>query len=301
MPYDPSSVVYVWFDALINYVAAVGLGTDEALFAKWWPADLHVIGKDITRFHAVIWPAMLMSAGLPLPRQVFGHGWVHFKGEKMSKSLGTIVDPLEARRAVRRRSAAAVSDQGDRLRQRRRLLVGAVRGALQRRSRQQPRQPRQPDRGDGGEVSRRPRSRRPAAPGRLAAVAAAGASTTTATRWTRSRSSAAPRRRSASSTRPTSSSPSTEPWALARDAARARRLTQVLFDVAEAVRVAAVLLLPVMPKSAAEILRRVGETRPAGRLRLDDAAWRNERRRARCARAMRCGRALEADGARRPR
>ena len=96
MPQDPSSVVYVWFDALINYISAVGLGTDDALLAKWWPADLHVIGKDITRFHSVIWPAMLMSAGVALPRQVFGHGWVHLKGEKMSKSLGTVVEPLEA-------------------------------------------------------------------------------------------------------------------------------------------------------------------------------------------------------------
>src|SRR6187399_1347809 len=96
LPFDPSSVVYVWFDALINYAAAAGYGTDAALLAKWWPADLHVIGKDITRFHCVVWPAMLMSAGLPLPRHVFGHGWVHLKGQKMSKSLGTVVDPLEA-------------------------------------------------------------------------------------------------------------------------------------------------------------------------------------------------------------
>ena len=96
MPQDPASVVYVWFDALINYISAVGLGTDDTLLAKWWPADLHVIGKDITRFHTVIWPAMLMSAGVALPRQVFGHGWVHLKGEKMSKSLGTVVEPLEA-------------------------------------------------------------------------------------------------------------------------------------------------------------------------------------------------------------
>ena len=96
MPDDPSSVIYVWVDALINYLSAVGYGTDPAMVAKWWPADLHVIGKDITRFHAVIWPAMLMSAGLPVPRQIFGHGWVNFRGEKMSKSLGTAVDPLEA-------------------------------------------------------------------------------------------------------------------------------------------------------------------------------------------------------------
>src|SRR5215471_18565651 len=96
VPHDPGSVVYVWFDALINYAAAVGLGADPAMFDKWWPADLHIVGKDITRFHAVIWPAMLMSAGLPLPRQVFGHGFMTFGGQRMSKSLGTIVDPSEA-------------------------------------------------------------------------------------------------------------------------------------------------------------------------------------------------------------
>ena len=96
MPFDAGSVVYVWYDALINYAAAVGYGTDEGQFSKWWPASLHLIGKDIARFHCVVWPAMLMSVGVPLPKQVFGHGWVTFKGEKMSKSLGTVVDPLEA-------------------------------------------------------------------------------------------------------------------------------------------------------------------------------------------------------------
>ena len=97
MPDDPSSVIYVWVDALINYLSAPSASAPTRRWsAKWWPADLHVIGKDITRFHAVIWPAMLMSAGLPVPRQIFGHGWVNFKGEKMSKSLGTAVEPLEA-------------------------------------------------------------------------------------------------------------------------------------------------------------------------------------------------------------
>src|SRR5207248_583997 len=96
LPWDRSSVVYVWFDALINYASAVGLGRDPEMFSKWWPADLHVIGKDITRFHTVIWPAMLMSARLPLPKQVFGHGFMTMNGQRMSKSLGTIVDPVEA-------------------------------------------------------------------------------------------------------------------------------------------------------------------------------------------------------------
>ncbi len=95
LPNDPTHVVYVWFDALINYITAVGYGWNEKLFKKWWPADVHVIGKDITRFHCVIWPAMLMSAGIDLPKTVFGHGFISLKGEKMSKSLGNVVTPFD--------------------------------------------------------------------------------------------------------------------------------------------------------------------------------------------------------------
>ena len=96
VPFDDKTVVYVWFDALINYLSATGYGEDEAGWEERWPADLHIVGKDITRFHAVIWPAMLLSAGLPVPGKVFGHGFVNFMGARMSKSLGTAVDPLEA-------------------------------------------------------------------------------------------------------------------------------------------------------------------------------------------------------------
>jgi len=96
-PNDSTHVVYVWFDALINYLTAVGFGqkVKEEEFKKWWPADLHVIGKDITRFHCVIWPAMLMSAEMEIPNTVFGHGFVFLKGEKMSKSLGNVLTPLD--------------------------------------------------------------------------------------------------------------------------------------------------------------------------------------------------------------
>jgi methionyl-tRNA synthetase len=96
LPMDESQVIYVWIDALTNYVTGVGYGEDDGRFDKWWPADVHVIGKDITRFHCVIWPAVLMSAGLPLPEVIFGHGFVYFKGERLSKSRGITVDPLEA-------------------------------------------------------------------------------------------------------------------------------------------------------------------------------------------------------------
>ena len=95
LPDDPAHVVYVWFDALTNYLSAVGFGTDEAKLAKWWPADVHVVGKDITRFHCIIWPAMLMAADVPLPRSIFGHGFIYHSGTKMSKSLGNIVNPLD--------------------------------------------------------------------------------------------------------------------------------------------------------------------------------------------------------------
>jgi len=95
-PGDPRHVVYVWLDALTNYVSALGFGqSDQALLQRYWPADLHLVGKDILRFHCVYWPAFLMSAGLPLPRQVFGHGWWLRDEKKMSKSLGNVVRPDE--------------------------------------------------------------------------------------------------------------------------------------------------------------------------------------------------------------
>ncbi|MBN9225188.1 MAG: methionine--tRNA ligase [Microbacterium sp. SCN 70-27] len=94
VPWDPSHVIYVWVDALLNYATAVGYGTDPEQFARRWPA-YHVVGKDILRFHAVIWPAMLMAAGLDVPRGVFAHGWLLVGGEKMSKSKLTGIAPTE--------------------------------------------------------------------------------------------------------------------------------------------------------------------------------------------------------------
>ncbi len=93
LPRDPSHVIYVWVDALINYVSAIGYGWDEETFKKWWPANVHLIGKEINRFHSIVWPAMLMSVGLPLPEKVFAHGWLTVNGQKISKSLGNAIDP----------------------------------------------------------------------------------------------------------------------------------------------------------------------------------------------------------------
>ena len=272
VPSDPDSVVYVWFDALINYISGVGYGADEELFRTWWPADLHVIGKDITRFHCVIWPAMLMSAELPLPRRVFGHGWVHWQGQKMSKSLGTVVDPLEAAdrlgpdplRLYLTKEIAFGQDGDftwDRFEERYNVDLANNFGNLVSRL---------------ASMAHRYRKGRlaapPSAPGPLAeaaggAVAAyleamdafalhAGISAAFGLVDAANEYIAA-----------------VEPWVTARDPARAAELDRQLYDVSEAVRIAALLLTPVMPSSCREVLARVGA--PVGSdLNLDrDAVW----------------------------
>ena len=138
-------MIYVWYDALINYITGAGFPDDPEAFARWWPADLHVIGKDIARFHTIFWPAMLWSAGLEAPRHVWVHGWLLAAGgERMSKSRGNFLDPNDfvaafgaGRRALRRPARGPV-------RPRRRGVLGLVRAPLQRRPRQRLRQPRQP-------------------------------------------------------------------------------------------------------------------------------------------------------------
>ena len=93
--FDEKHTVYVWLDALSNYISALGYGTDhDELFRKYWPADVHLVGKEIVRFHTIIWPIMLHALGLPLPKQVFGHGWLVIDGKKMGKSVGNVVDPV---------------------------------------------------------------------------------------------------------------------------------------------------------------------------------------------------------------
>ena len=274
VPADPGSVIYVWFDALINYISGVGYGADEALFETWWPADLHVIGKDITRFHCVIWPAMLMSAGVPLPRRVFGHGWVHWQGQKMSKSLGTVVDPLEAAdrlgpdplRLYLTKEIAFGQDGDftwDRFEERYNVDLANNFGNLVSRL---------------ASMAHRYRKGRLVAPasgpGPLAAAAGGAVA-----RYREAMDAFALHGGVAAAFQLIDAAneyiAAVEPWVTARDPARAAELDRQLYDVSEAVRIAALLLTPVMPRSCGEVLTRVGAPVDGPDPSLDrDGVWR---------------------------
>ena len=262
LPFDQKNVVYVWYDALINYVSATGFPAES--YTDWWPADLHVIGKDITRFHCVVWPAMLMSAGLALPKQVFGHGWVTFKGEKMSKSLGTGVDPLEATERVgadplrwylsreivwgqdgdfswelfeKSYNADLANNLGN--------LVNRVTSMAHRYRGGVLRSPGRPP--ELSEEARRNAEGYQAAMGALNLAGGASA----AMALVDGANELIARR---------------EPWKLAK-AGDDRALDAVLWDASELLRAAAVRLSPFMPTSSGEILRRLGGASDVAALR----------------------------------
>ena len=257
LPFDPGSVVYVWFDALINYASAVGLGGDAQLFEKWWPADLHVIGQDITRFHAVIWPAMLMAAKLPLPRHVFGHGFMTLNGQRMSKTLGTIVDPIQAADRLgvdplRLYLVKEVAFGGDgdfsweRYEERYNVDLANNLGNLVSRV---------------TSMAHRYRDGR-VAPGAGGSDQLARLGEQVVVDYRHAMDRFALHEGAAAAYRLIDGTnefiAATAPWKLAKDPAAADRLSQALFDAVEAIRLAAVLLSPVMPASSREILRRVG-------------------------------------------
>ena len=277
LPWDPTSVVYVWFDALINYASAVGLGADWALFEKWWPADLHVIGKDITRFHAVIWPAMLMAAKLPVPRAVFGHGFMTINGQRMSKTLGTIIDPIEladrfgplGHEPLRLYLVKEVAFGGDgdfsyeRYDERYNVDLANNLGNLVSRVVSMVARYR------GGKVT-------PVKSGNDQ-LARLGEQVVLDYRTAMDRyalhEGAAAAFRLIDGTNEFIAA--TAPWQLAKDPEMADGLSQVLFDAVEAIRLAAVLLSPIMPASSREILRRVGA--PSDNLSFDrDGRWRHD-------------------------
>jgi methionyl-tRNA synthetase len=274
LPFDAGSVAYVWFDALVNYASAVGLGGDQALFEKWWPADLHIVGKDITRFHAVIWPAMLMAAKLPLPGQVFGHGFMTLNGQRMSKTLGTIVDPIEAADRLgvdplRLYLVKEVAFGGDgdfsweRYEERYNVDLANNLGNLVSRVTSMAHRYR------GGRV----------APGTSGNDQLARVGESVIADYRAAMDRFALHEGAAAAYRLIDGAnefiAATAPWAMAKDPAQAEKLSQVLFDAAEAIRLAAVLLTPIMPASSREILRRVGGS--SDNLTFDrDGRWRHD-------------------------
>ena len=273
LPFDAGSVAYVWFDALINYASAVGLGGDQTLFEKWWPADLHIVGKDITRFHAVIWPAMLMAARLPLPRQVFGHGFMTLNGQRMSKTLGTIVDPIEAAdrlgvdplRLYLVKEVAFGGDgdfSWDRYEERYNVDLANNLGNLVSRVTSMAHRYRQ------GRL----------APGVSGNDQLARLGESVVADYRKAMDRFALHEGAAAAFRLIDGAnefiAATAPWTMAKDPALGDRLSQVLFDAAEAIRLAAVLLTPMMPTSSREILRRVGAS--SDDLNFDrDGRWRH--------------------------
>lgn len=274
LPFSPKSVVYVWYDALVNYISALGYGGDETLFKTWWThgqTRLHLIGKDITRFHCVVWPAMLMSAGLPLPTQVFGHGWVLYQGQKMSKSLGTVVNPLDAIDRVgadplrwflsreivfgqdgdfswdlfeKSYNADLANNLGNLVNRITSMAHRYRRGVLRGSGITPPEL--------GAFRDQACREYRDAFTRFGLEVAAA-----TALRFSDQANEAIARG---------------EPWRLAKTGDE-QALDAVLWNASEALRVGAVLLAPFMPESSREILGRLGVEADLGKLRFSDTVW----------------------------
>jgi methionyl-tRNA synthetase len=273
-PFDARHVMYVWFDALLNYLSAVDYGTDQARFERTWPADWHLMGKEILRFHAVIWPAMLMAADLPLPRHVFAHGWLTVEGQKMSKSLGNVVRPAElveefgvdayryyfmrefsfgidgnfSRRTMLRRYNAELANDLGNLESRVLTMVGKYRDNIA------------PEPGTAGDEENI-----------LIERAAAAVETATARMEHLAFNDAlaeiwefihAVNRYVDVSA----------PWALAKDEAKKAELDRVLYNSLEGLRQIALLVYPYMPESAAKIWEHLGLEAPIESAQLPDAS-----------------------------
>jgi methionyl-tRNA synthetase len=273
VPFDTKHVVYVWFDALTNYITAAGYLDDRSKFAKYWPADIHLVGKEIVRFHSIIWPIILMALGIELPKMVFGHGWLVVEGDKMSKSKGNVIDPLalidafgpDAIRYFLLREIMLGND-GNFSRE---ALINRINADLAN---------------DLGNLLHRTLSMINrfndgviAAPGEVAEIdneliklahnTAADyernmdhqeINTTLKDLW-------------ALISRANKYIDETGPWALAKDPAKKGRLNTVLYNLAETLRIVAILVSPFMPNTAPRIWKQLGIETDFASVRLADS------------------------------
>jgi methionyl-tRNA synthetase len=276
-PGDEQQTVYVWFDALINYLSATGFPNEG--YEKLWPADLHVIGKGITRFHCIIWPAMLLAADLPLPKSVFGHGFISVNGQKLSKSLGNVIEPeaivarfgADALRYFLLREIVWGGDgdfSWEQLEQRYNADLANDLGNLLSRTTSMV------ERYLGGEV------KDPG--GRLASDAKRGLRMTAESVGLRFRSHWADLDLSRGLAviwelvrRANRLIEEEAPWKLAKEPAKADELARLLYDLLESLRITALLVTPAMPAKAQEIWARIGQPGEVTSARYaTDLAWR---------------------------
>lgn len=276
VPFDTKHVVYVWFDALTNYITAAGYLHDRDKFAKFWPADIHLVGKEIVRFHSIIWPIILMALGAELPKMVYGHGWLVVEGDKMSKSKGNVIDPVAlidefgpdairyfllkeitlgqdgnfSRDAfINRINADLANDLGNLL-HRTLSMIGRF---------------------NGGVIQ---------AAGKKEAIDAelAQLAHNTAANYEKNMESmeinAALKEIWALVSRSNKYIDETAPWALAKDPAKRARLDTVMYNLAEVLRIVTILVSPFMPTTAPKIWAQLGIETAFADVRLHDAqSW----------------------------
>lgn len=276
VPFDTKHVVYVWFDALTNYITAAGYLNDREKFDKYWPADIHLVGKEIVRFHSIIWPIILMALDIPLPKMVYGHGWLVVEGDKMSKSKGNVIDPIAlieefgadairyfllreitlgldgnfSRDALINRINADLANDLGNLLHRSLSMIGRF---------------------NGGVIE---------APGENEAIdlELIELARTAAAQYEKHMEhqdiNAALKEVWALIGRTNKYIDETGPWALAKDPAKKGRLNTVLYNLAEVLRIAAVLISPFMPVTAPKIWQQLGLKTDFASVTLGEAqAW----------------------------
>lgn len=276
VPFDTKHVVYVWFDALTNYITAAGYLHDRDKFAKFWPADIHLVGKEIVRFHSIIWPIILMALGAELPKMVYGHGWLVVEGDKMSKSKGNVIDPVAlidefgadairyfllkeitlgqdgnfSRDALINRINADLANDLGNLLHRTLSMIGRFNGGVIQ---------------SAGEKE--------AIDAELAQLAH-----NTAANYEKNMESmeinAALKEIWALVSRSNKYIDETAPWALAKDPAKRARLDTVMYNLAEVLRIVTILVSPFMPTTAPKIWSQLGIETAFADVRLHDAqSW----------------------------